>query len=154
MEIKDKDIPKNLKWHNENFKKASAVHDMVDEIYLEKDPIAASLKQRKKDRVFWELTKTRDGYAKHLSRHFNEKYLPAVGVWEKRIKVLYCTRHTFINALFQKNVDENIIKSVVGHEKEFTMKHYGGEPFSSERLHREIAKVTYSGIKWERLKLL
>ena len=88
-----------------------------------------------------------------MSRHFNEKFLPTVGVWEKRIKVLYCTRHTFINALFQKNVDENIIKSVVGHEKEFTMKHYGGEPFSSERLHREIAKVTYSGIKWEKLNL-
>ena len=113
-----------------------------------------TLRRKKKDRLFWELTLTRDGYAKQVSRHFNEKYLPAVGVWEKRIKVLYCTRHTFINALFQKNVDENIIKSVVGHEKEFTMKHYGGEPFSSERLHREIAKVTYSGIKWERLKML
>ena len=113
-----------------------------------------TLRRKKKDRLFWELTLTRDGYAKQVSRHFNEKYLPAVGVWEKRIKVLYCTRHTFINALFQKNVDENIIKSVLGHEKEFTMKHYGGEPFSSERLHREIAKVTYSGIKWERLKLL
>ena len=108
----------------------------------------SDLRQRKKDRVFWELTKTRDGYAKHLSRHFNEKYLRAVGVWERTVKVLYCTRHTFINALYQNKVDENVIKALVGHEKEFTMKHYGGEPFSPDRLLQEVSKVTYKGIKF------
>ena len=113
----------------------------------------SDLRQRKKDRVFWELTKTRDGYAKHLSRHFNEKYLRAVGVWERTVKVLYCTRHTFINALYQNKVDENIIKALVGHEKEFTMKHYGGEPFSPDRLLQEISKVTYKDIKWDGLKI-
>ena len=40
-----------------------------------------NLKRKRKDRVFWELTQTRDGYAKQVSRHYNEKYLPAVGVW-------------------------------------------------------------------------
>ncbi len=113
----------------------------------------SDLRQRKKDRVFWELTKTRDGYAKHLSRHFNEKYLRAVGVWERTVKVLYCTRHTFINALYQNKVDENVIKALVGHEKEFTMKHYGGEPFSPDRLLQEISKVTYKDIKWDGLKI-
>ena len=113
-----------------------------------------NLKRKRKDRVFWELTQTRDGYAKQVSRHYNEKYLPAVGVWEKRVKVLYCTRHTFINCLYSKKVDENVIKSLVGHEKEFTMKHYGGEPFSPERLFKEISKVSYSGIKWDRLKVV
>ena len=113
----------------------------------------SDLKQRKKDRVFWELTKTRDGYAKHLSRHFNEKYLRAVGVWERNAKVLYCTRHTFVNALYQNKVDENVIKALVGHEKEFTMKHYGGEPFSPDRLLKEVSKVNYKGIKWDRLKI-
>ena len=113
-----------------------------------------NLKRKRKDRVFWELTQTRDGYAKQVSRHYNEKYLPAVGVWEKRVKVLYCTRHTFINCLYSKKVDENVIKSLVGHEKEFTMKHYGGDPFTSERLLKEISKVSYSGIKWDRLKVV
>ena len=111
------------------------------------------LKKRKKDRVFWELTKTRDGYAKHLSRHFNEKYLPALSVWKKNVKVLYCTRHTFINKLYSEKVDENVIKILVGHEKEFTMKHYGGEPFSPDRLLQEISKVSYKGIKWDKLKI-
>ena len=75
-----------------------------------------------------------NGYARKVSRHYNEKYLPAVGVWERNVKVLYCTRHTFINCLYSKNVDENIIKALVGHEEEFTMKHYGGDPFSPEVL--------------------
>ena len=67
--------------------------------------------------------------------------------------MLYCTRHTFVNALYQNKVDENVIKALVGHEKEFTMKHYGGEPFSPDRLLKEISKVNYKGIKWDRLKI-
>ena len=62
-------------------------------------------------------------------------------------------RHTFINKLYSEKVDENVIKALVGHEKEFTMKHYGGEPFSPERLLEEISKVSYSGINWKKLQL-
>ena len=72
---------------------------------------------------------------------------------ERNVKVLYCTRHTFVNALYQNKVDENVIKVLVGHEKEFTMKHYGGEPFSPDQLLQEISKVNYKGIKWDRLKI-
>ena len=63
---------------------------------------AEKIRKEKKDRVFWELNKSREGYGRQLSRHFNVKYLPLVGVWEKNIKVLYCTRHTFINKLFSE----------------------------------------------------
>ena len=88
-----------------------------------------------------------------VSRHFNERFLPTVGVWEKYTKVLYCTRHTFINKLYSEKVDENIIKMLVGHEKEFTMKHYGGDPFTPEVLLEEISKVNYSKINWKKLKI-
>ncbi|MED5483042.1 MAG: site-specific integrase [SAR324 cluster bacterium] len=113
----------------------------------------AKLRRKKKDRIFWELTKSRDGYIKQVSRHYNERVLPSLGIWKKRQKVLYCTRHTFINKLYSERVDENVIKNLVGHEKEFTMKHYGGDPFSPERLLEEISKVDYSGIKWSSLKI-
>ena len=114
----------------------------------------ANLKRRKKPvRIFWELTEERDGYASKVSRHFNERLLPAVGVWKKHTKVLYCTRHTFINKLYSEKVDENVIKTLVGHEKEFTMKHYGGDPFTPERLLEEISKVNYSGINWKKLRI-
>ena len=113
----------------------------------------SKLKRSKKERLFWELKEERDGYASKVSRHFNQRFLPAVGVWEKYTKVLYCTRHTFINKLYSEKVDENVIRSLIGHEKGFTMKHYGGEPFSPERLLEEISKVSYSKINWKRLKI-
>ena len=112
-----------------------------------------TLKKQKKGRVFWELTEDRDGFASHLSRHYNQRVLPNLGVWKKYTKVLYCTRHTFINKLYTERVDENVIKVLVGHEKGFTMKQYGGEPFTPERLLEDISKVNYSGINWKKLKI-
>ncbi len=114
----------------------------------------ANLKRRKKSiRIFWELTEDRDGFASNLTKHYNQKFLPAVGIWKKHTKVLYCTRHTFINKLYSERVDENVIKNLVGHEKEFTMRHYGGDPFTPARLLEEISKVNYSGINWKKLKI-
>ena len=112
-----------------------------------------NLRKKKKTRVFWELREDRDGFASKVSRHYNEKFLPAIGVWEKHKKVLYYTRHTFINKLYSEKVDENVIKTLVGHEKEFTMKHYGGDPFTPEVLLEEISKVNYSKINWKGLKI-
>ncbi len=112
-----------------------------------------NLRKKKKTRVFWELREDRDGFASKVSRHYNEKFLPAIGVWEKHKKVLYCTRHTFINKLYSEKVDENVIKTLVGHEKEFTLKHYGGDPFTPEVLLEEISKVNYSKINWKGLKI-
>ncbi len=112
-----------------------------------------NLRKKKKTRVFWELREDRDGFASKVSRHYNEKFLPAIGVWEKHKKVLYCTRHTFINKLYSEKVDENVIKTLVEHEKEFTMKHYGGDPFTPEVLLEEISKVNYSKINWKGLKI-
>ena len=48
---------------------------------------------------------------------------------------------TFLRGIRSEIVDENVIKLLVGHEKEFIMKHYGGDPFSTERLSEEVSKV-------------
>ena len=50
-------------------------------------------------------------------------------------------------------MDENVIENLVRHEKEFTMKHYGGDPFRPERLLEEIIKASYFGINCNRLKI-
>jgi len=48
MGVKDKEYEdKNIRRYNENYRKESAQQDIIDVIYQEKDPIAASLKQRK-----------------------------------------------------------------------------------------------------------
>jgi len=111
------------------------------------------IKSKGVDRVFPELTKQRDGYSTKISQHYNEKFLPSVGVWKKQVKVLYSTRHTFINRCYNKGVDRDIIKSIVGHEPDFTMDVYGGNPFTPKQLYNEISKVSYSNIRWNRLKV-
>ena len=111
------------------------------------------IKSKGFDRVFPELTKERDGYSSKISRHYNEKFLPALGVWKKQVKVLYSTRHTFINRCYKKGVDRDIIKSIVGHEPDFTMDVYGGNPFTTKQLYQGISKVSYSNIKWNRIKV-
>jgi len=111
------------------------------------------IKSKGVDRVFPELTKQRDGYSTKISQHYNEKFLPSVGVWKKQVKVLYSTRHTFINRCYNKGVDRDIIKSIVGHEPDFTMDVYGGNPFTPKQLYQGISKVSYSNIKWNRIKV-
>ena len=44
-----------------------------------------NIKSQKSDRLFPELKKGRDGYSSKPSRHFNEKYLPSIGVWKKHV---------------------------------------------------------------------
>ena len=39
-----------------------------------------NLRKKKKNRVFWELSEDRDGFASHVSRHYNERFLPSFGV--------------------------------------------------------------------------
>ena len=111
------------------------------------------LKKQKQERFFWELKMVRGKYGKEVSRFYNEKYLKEVGVWKQTVKVLYCTRHTLIHNLYRKGVDENVIKTLVGHEKEFTMKHYGGNPYDAENLLNEISKVEYSSVDFGSLKV-
>ena len=61
-------------------------------------------------------------------------------------------RGYFINKLYSEKVDENVIKTLVGQEKEFTIKHNGGDPFPPERLLEKISKVNYSGTNWKKQK--
>jgi len=111
------------------------------------------VKDMGKDRIFWELNKERDGYQKKVTRHYNEKFLPEIGVWKRQVKVLYCSRHTFINKCYKKGVNRDIIKYLVGHEPDFTIDVYGGDPFTNEQLYKGISKVSYSGIRFERLNI-
>ena len=111
------------------------------------------LKSKGVDRVFPELTKDRDGFSSKVSRHYNEKFLPVLGVHKPRVKVLYSTRHTFVNRCYKKGVDRDIIKQIVGHEKDFTFGIYGGNPYTPKQLYKGISKVKYKDIRWNRLQV-
>ena len=46
-----------------------------------------------------------------------------------------------------------MIKTLVGHEKEFTMKHYGGNPYDAEQLLKEISRVEYPSVDFGGLRV-
>ena len=41
----------------------------------------------------------------------------------------------------------------MGHEPDFTMDVYGGNPFTTKQLYQGISKVSYSNIRLNRLKV-
>jgi integrase len=109
------------------------------------------IKSKGFDRVFPELIKDKEGYTSKVSEHYNNKFLPVIGVHKPRIRVLYSTRHTFVNRCYKKGVDRDIIKQIVGHSKDFTFQIYGGNPYSPKQLYNGISKVSYANIRWDRL---
>ena len=112
------------------------------------------LRRKKKDRVFWELKKDRDGYGRNIGRFFN-KYLKKVGVWEYQNKVFHSLRHTFITRLLQNGVREEIVNGLDGHkQKTMSTTVYFKGGFPSEVLYEEgISKLNYEGINFGKLKI-
>ena len=62
-----------------------------------------------KERLFWELKEEKMG----MLLRFQDTSMISSGCRSmgEIYKVLYCTRHTFINKLYSEKVDENVIES-------------------------------------------
>ena len=112
------------------------------------------MKRKKKDRVFWELNKDRDGYGRNIGRFFM-KYLKKIGVWEYQNKVFHSLRHKFITNLLQNGVREELVNGLDGHKQRTmstTVYFKGG--FPSKVLYEEgISKLNYEGINFGKLKI-
>jgi len=112
------------------------------------------LRRMKKDRVFYELKKDRDGYGRNIGRFFG-KYLKEIGIWKYQDKVFHSLRHTFITNLLQNGVREEVVNGLDGH-KQGTMSTttYFKGGFPSELLYEEgISKLNYDGINFGKLKI-
>jgi len=75
------------------------------------------LRERNQLRLFTKLKKSRDGFGRKLSRWFNEDFLVSINIKElgDRKLVFHSFRHTFANALKQKDVEESMIGELMGH---------------------------------------
>lgn len=99
-------------------------------------------KQQKLLRVFSHLNPQRDGYTKNVSRFFNVRWLPLVGVKTKKNN-FHSLRHTFTTKLKQALVPEQIASSFTGHsEQSITYSRYGKE-MSLKTLHEAISQVKF-----------
>ena len=112
------------------------------------------LRKQKKDRVFYELNKGRDGYGRNIGRFFNV-YLKKIGVYKFQSKVFHSLRHTFITNLLQNGVREEVVNGLDGHkQKTMSTTVYFKGGFPPEILFKEgISKINYEGINFGKLKI-
>ena len=112
------------------------------------------MKKQKKERVFWDLTKSRDGYGRNIGRYFME-YLRKVGVYEFQSKVFHSLRHTFITNLLQNGVREEVVNGLCGHkQKTMSTTIYFKGGFPPDLLYEEgISKLNFEGINFGKLKI-
>ncbi len=112
------------------------------------------MKKQKKERVFWDLTKSRDGYGRNIGRYFME-YLRKVGVYEFQSKVFHSLRHSFITNLLQNGVREEVVNGLCGHkQKTMSTTIYFKGGFPPDLLYEEgISKLNFEGINFGKLKI-
>ena len=112
------------------------------------------MKKQKKERVFWDLTKSRDGYGRNIGRYFME-YLRKVGVYEFQSKVFHSLRHSFITNLLQNGVREEVVNGLCGHkQKTMSTTIYFKGGFPSELLYEEgMSKLKFEGLNFGKLRI-
>ena len=97
-------------------------------------------KTKNSQRLFSHLKLDSDGYIKNVSRFFNVKWLPEIGVKTSK-KSFHSLRHTFANELKQVGVNEQVASELLGHASQsITYGRYGKES-RVETLLNEINKI-------------
>jgi integrase len=112
------------------------------------------LRKQKKERVFWDLSKGRDGYGRNIGRYFMS-YLRQVGIYEFQSKVFHSLRHTFITNLLQNAVREEVVNGLCGHkQKTMSTTIYFKGGFPPDLLYEEgISKLEFEGMNFGKLKI-
>ena len=127
------------------------IHEKLIELGLLK--YTELIKRSGEERLFWMLPEINDKYSRTVSKFFNDSYLKKVGVYEPNTKILYSTRHTFITRAKVNGVEDALLKKLVGHEQEFTQKHYAANMFDLKMLQAGINRVEYSKLNLEALRV-
>ena len=71
-------------------------------------------RQPTRQRLFRELKYGESSYIRNVSRFFNQRYLPKLGLKTER-KTFHSLRHTVIDHLKQKGIEVSLINDLVGH---------------------------------------
>ena len=134
------------------------IHDiLIDLNFLE---FVELLKQRHKNRqrLFQELKLSEGSYIRNVSRFFNRRYLPKLGLKTDR-KTFHSIRHTVIDHLKQQGIDVSFINELVGHSSgNIDLDRYG-KGYNSDILYNKcVKKILYQtsqnrGIDFMSLKI-
>ena len=123
---------------------------------IKKVPVGENNLER--TRVFEELTYQDGTYARSVSRFWNFRYLPLLGL-KKNTLNLHSLRHTCIDNLKQIGVEPHFISELVGHSQgSITLDRYG-KNYNPDILYNKcVKKIVYEtsqkrGVDFLSLKL-
>lgn len=134
------------------------IHDiLIDLNFLE---FVELLKKRhtNRQRLFQELKLSEGSYIRNVSRFFNRRYLPKLGLKTQR-KTFHSLRHTVIDHLKQKGIDVSFINELVGHSSgNIDLDRYGKGYNPDILFNKCVKKISYQtsqkrGIDFLSLKL-
>ena len=96
-------------------------------------------KEPERKRLFEELTYSEGTYAKSISRFWNNRYLPLLGLKNPKTG-LHSLRHTVIDHLKQKGVEPHFINELVGHSQgNISLDRYG-KGYNPDILYNKCVK--------------
>lgn len=112
------------------------------------------VKKLKHSKLFPALKANRDGdCARKVSRFFNSNYknstgglIEYAGITKSTpigMKVFHSLRHTFINQWKQQQLNDNLIKQIVGHSTDDITYNVYGKPYELKIIHKEINKIDF-----------
>lgn len=86
----------------------------------------------------------KNGWGRHLGRWFNESLLPKLGLKRKEL-VFHSLRHTVVTQLMQADVDEPIVKAIVGHAQDgVTQQNYFKRGYTLKQLSEALSRLDFS----------
>jgi len=153
----------NKRLKNLSSRRIVPIHDTILELgfidylnLIKKVPVGENNLER--TRVFEELTYQDGTYARSVSRFWNYRYLPLLGL-KKTTLTLHSLRHTLIDNLKQIGVEPHFISELVGHSQgSITLDRYG-KNYNPDILYNKcVKKIVYEtsqkrGVDFLSLKL-
>ena len=111
-----------------------------------------------RERIFQELPLVAGSYNKNVSRFFNQRYLPKLGIKTEK-KTFHSLRHTVSDHLKQKGVEPHFINELLGHSSgNIDLDRYG-KGYNPDIIYNKcVKKILYltsknRGINFKSLKL-
>lgn len=131
-------VIKRLK--NKASKRTIPVHSRLIELGLL--DYVEELRKEGKKRLLHELTyQAKSGYARELSRWFNETLLPALNLKKDEL-TLHCFRHTMSGRILSAGIELAVMQSIIGHTKRETVfRYYAADPHTLEIKLNAIEKA-------------
>ena len=134
------------------------IHDTLLDLGLIEFVEILKKRQPTRQRLFQELPYGEGSYIRNVSRFFNQRYLPKLGLKTDK-KSFHSIRHTVIDHLKQKGIDVSYINDLVGHHSgNIDLDRYG-KSYNPDILYNKcVKKIVYQtshmrGIDFKSLKM-